>query len=638
MTPSHRYIDTFLKTALVLLALYLGWVAFHLKIDYFDSFENYLNSWAWISRQGEFYSPKRPFIFSAVQSAFFLIEDRLQAPYLGMTLSHSAAVFFLGLTWFSLYRLFRLHLSSAWALTGVFLFALNPLLIHMAPFSKEDIPGILMTVLTFYFYLRGNQSRHPWDYVKAGLCLALAMDLRRNLIPQLPLVFLLFELATRRLRLSFSKTGPPAVQGEFLGVKLCALFVLPVLLFLMIPSVFYPVIGRAPFWKAPFVFIGELQEMFRSHQGYGIVAYSQHPAEIIIFLMKSVTWPLLVCFLAGLVNFFRERNESDWFYLLWFFVFFSFAALVIYHKEARYLFPFFPPVYFLAVRGWQGLYSFLGRFFRTAGSIRWGAAVLAAVLLAYPLGLGFRECVRFRDPVYRTDIHRRVSEKAVELAGPNSICWYGQLYAIYPQDFIFDSKDEYTYFYHFFQNAVQFYTRRKILELITKIDPPQFMIESRHSLLGPRLGHYVQDGDVLIVNLDPHYYFAGFLPMQKFPLIVARVRKVWFDAVQRISPVASSFRSSRFNRSLAVFLKKRSGSYAVRGYRVPSNLYGVYAQAEAGQEPVFLGVGRDQNGYFEFESDFLSTRPAAVKKIFFLYFDAFNTFWPVPEWEKKSSL
>jgi hypothetical protein len=500
------------------LVIFLAVIAYRMAIDYYDSFEILLNARSIADGGRSGYSKLRSMLMPAALSPYFAAERMLAVDGFGFAAARLTAVAFYALLIAAFYKLLRLDLSAEWAAVGSLALALNPLLIHNAPTVKEDVPAAVFTTLAFYFYLKGSKapgSRRLWAF--AGVCIAAAGLARYNLFPCVVAVIAANEILSGKLRID-----------DQTFAKVWTMVLLPGVLVGIAPMVVYPLVQVAPWWKAPAQFVEDFLMIRAITASYAW----EPPSENVRFLVKSLTPPLAACAVLGGALAWRRRTPSTVLLALWLAGFLVFHSYAITHKEARYLYPLFPPVYFFAVRGLQAVAEALTARLHGIRRKEWVATILVALLMAEPARLAWQECRRFADPIYTENFERRVSLDAKELAGGRRIHWVGPLYAIHPAEYLFDAEDEYTSVYHLAPHVVEFYAGEKVgvVEVLSLTPPPDGDGPVR---LHPRDVTTVEDGDALIVNLEKDEYVTKNLPSELAPLVVQRLRVLEMSAESR---------------------------------------------------------------------------------------------------------
>ena len=500
--------------SMVGLLLYESIVAVRLRVDYFDAYENLLNA-SRIVHAGTFYSIARALLYPLMLTPIALLAKLARSPEVEFVLAHLLAVLLFGLLLLTTFLIFRLFLGRLTALVGVALLSANVLLINTAPLAKEDIPGALFTTAAFYFYLRGRLRRQPLDFVVAGALIAAAVGTRYNLLP-LPfavigtyeLVALVVQVATGRWEWS---------QIKLLLVKFGALFVLPAILFFLLPVIVYPLTNQSSLTRAPVQFIKDILLLIKQN------TFHEDAARNYRFLLESVTWPLLLIGVWGAITSLRKRQRGSLFFALWLTAFFLFQTYVISHKEARYLFPMFPPVYFFIARGLEEIWTQMPRLLPSDWKPRVVTGVLLAGVGVLPLINMAGAVARFQDPVYTRDYEGTVSRYAAGLLRGGHLYWVGPYDSMHPRDYVFDRDDPFTFIYHYYSHVVTFWTGVTVVPL-TDIKAGLSSPGGATTLEGPGVASQFSDGDVVIVNPALDVYLTRDMPPSLPPLIVEQIR------------------------------------------------------------------------------------------------------------------
>jgi hypothetical protein len=483
---------------------YLVIVALRLRIDYFDAYDNLLNARALLHRSADFSALRSP-LFAILLLPGSVAARLAHSPNLAFVLSHLAAVLMLGLLLWFTFALFRLHLRRLTALAGVVLFSWNVLLIGNGPMAKEDIPCTLFLTAAFFFYLKSLRSKRRRDLVIAGLLAGAAPSVRYNLLPIPFIVIGAYELL--ELALHWRQRGG---LGPLL-LKAALLFVLPLAVIFLVPTVVYVAVHRSSLVGAPVQFVRDLLLLQRVANGFREDAIRNYR-----FLIESVGWPTLVAVGAGVAESIWRRRRIALFFGLWFLTVFVLQTYLIAHKEGRYLMPALPPLYWFAAAGLEAIWTLAlalgGRAGTSLVATRFrmatiAAALIAAAVVSVPLSRAVSALARFQDPVYTADYERQVSGYALNLAGGRPILWVGPYYALHPRDFVFDRQDPYTYVYHFYAQVGGFWFGRGV---------------------APASAHWptvdeLRDGEVLIVNPSPQQFDTGNMPRSLPPLVVERL-------------------------------------------------------------------------------------------------------------------
>lgn len=611
-------------TTLVLLTVYLAVVAYRLRLEYFDNYSVLLNARAiGTANPAEFYW-KRFLFLPILLSGFFWLEAHFFSEPFAFVASHFAAVGFFVLFLWVFYRMLRLSLGRAPSMAGTWLAAMNPLIIHFAPFSKEDIPATLLVTAAFYFYLKALRTRRALYFFLSSLAIPAAMTMRYNLIPLLFPVIAVYELASRNTRVSFSG-WKISFHSEQFWRKFFFCFFLPLVFFCLIPGAVYSYLGRASFFGGPIQLIKEIVMIKRLNKTW-------EPAGLnLLYLGCALTWPLFLSAALGFVMACVRRRPGSLFHALWFLIFFVFQSFVIANKEARYLFVLYPPLYFFLVCGVEEIGQWVSKITFSKKGYRIVFFLFAAALFLFmPVKNALTECLRFRDPMYTCDFAGKVGLYAKKVAGKHDVFWSGHYYPLHPKEFVFIPEDKYTYLYHMFNHTIRFYSGKDVrvftaekgelaLQLAVPWErgKPVFMMKA--------IGQRVRDGDVLILNMEEEGYATNTVPPVLRPLVVQRVRK-WEFALEAVNAQEGLllYRSRQLSDSKIVVIHSPEGLQML-GAGIPDNAYHVYGSI-ANQKTLYpLKYIQTRLGTFRFTEKEI-TVPLTFSGLTLLFFDSVREF------------
>ena len=575
----------FLIVSLILVAVwvYLLWIARSLEATPFDTYEIYIDAKIFSGLDHLIYHWKRPPLLPWLLTPFFHFFSLQTAK----TISQILAVFFYGGLTLGSYKIFRLFAGPLKALLGASLLALNPLVLHHAPFLKEDIPATALATLTFWLYLKSRMQKNVLPYALTGLAIALAGSTRYNMLPWMLSSIVLYEL------LSVSP-GPASWKNlatlriNFFWPKTFFLLIFPVLFVSLFISFSWAVATQTKGVLA-------LTDSFRSLWIYysKLMGSGDSPIENLFFFWNAFTGPgIFLCIIGILVSWLRKIPGALWMNL-WLFTF-SLQQLSLTHFEARYLFPAFPPICFFMVIGASALIASIHKLSRKiklpdAISSRLGIACLALCLLLYGY-VSVAELLKFQDPFYRVPYMKKVSMTAAALAHGKNIFWVGAMYPTRPKQFVFHPKDAAGYIYHFYSHTVRFYTGNRVFVIAT--DNKQ-IYEKGHRLFVSEALRRIKDGDVLIINPNPQDYSTIDLPEKILPLFVQKCRVVEFNPLPE-----KDGRRTFVAKNIGGFLQseKRGPQIYVEGSGLPDGTYELYARRKAGDEPYWIDTLSVKNG------------------------------------------
>ncbi|MBI3556987.1 MAG: glycosyltransferase family 39 protein [Deltaproteobacteria bacterium] len=496
------------RTLLVLLAvllLFLFGVALSLGIDMYDTYEIFLNAKTLAGEVNSWYFPTRAYVMPLVFSPVFALAKHVadDAPSFALTACHLVSMLLSTALAWAAYRIFRFHLGRLYSLLGAALLMFNPLIIHAAPISKEDIPGALLTTWTFYFYLRYWRSGRLKYGLLTALFVMLTMGTRYNVIPLLPIIMAAHELLKPRGKLRLADFAR----------KAALLTVAPTLLWILIPSLLYFFIGRAEFLDAPGMFLHELYQASVGAVG-SEMGYPEYPWENVVFLIRSCSIPISALTIWGMAGSWRRQTPGALFHGLWLGIFLAFHSFALGHKEARYLFCLFPPVYFFALLGMKNLMR--------PGARRSTQLAMLAAVFTWPLYNAGAECAKFFDPFYRNNFAREISRYAASIAGEHEIRWLGPFYAIHPKQYVFDVEDEVTYLYHVYIHTVNYYTGKPMYATTRKIELSALGSAEQGLFPQGQYGSLLSEGEAVILNPEINPYVTKSVPKVLKPLVVER--------------------------------------------------------------------------------------------------------------------
>ncbi|HTL49012.1 MAG TPA: hypothetical protein VL688_13205 [Verrucomicrobiae bacterium] len=513
-----------LAVALLLgsLVAYLGWMALRFEVNPSDSYELFLNArrYAWVDDFPRYWK-RAPFVSILLTPVFWLEQHVFGEGFAAPASRLIAVAIFAGFL-FAAWKMLCRDLRRGEALLAVFLCGINRLLIHHAPFTKEDIPAALLTALTLNFYRRHLEGRKG-SLGLAGLFACCTVLTRYNMIPELLGVIFLNEVLRGSLGVLWRGSG-----AERRGV-LARVFVfafLPVAVVFGVHTAIYTFYDGVPWVQGPAKLIQDimLQKKFTSERG-------DSTWENYAFLWISVTGPVVLAAVLGMVQAWRKKIPEALLYGIWFWIYFLFQTYVLSDKEGRYLFPLLIPVYYFAMLGLREVSEFLREKFAAFSFpeiLRANSgAVLAALVLVLPLRAGLLECLKFQDPFYVTDFEKKVSVYAKDMAGPDhKIFWIGKKYPLFPKEHVFHPNDEFAYIYHYYNHVCRYYSYRRVFTL----DNAEIVIPAggAFGFFVPYIGEAAGNGDVLVLNVEPDDYRTSNLPKALNPILVERIRTLTF--------------------------------------------------------------------------------------------------------------
>jgi hypothetical protein len=609
-----------IAVALVALIAYLFYVALHLRVDYYDSYEAFWDARLILHRDGGVYLFNRAFLTPGAIAALLKVGTLLNMPELGFVGAHVVAVLVLGLALLTCYRFFRLYLKPLAAQLAVLLMALNPITIHQAPVAKEDILSMLLLAGAFYFYLLERRSARVWQLVVSGILVGVAMTLRVSLVP-VPLgVVVAYEVVHAYVGGRTRWKILPGVRRVG-RAHLAALVLLPSLIFFVTAGYFYLQLRLSSFWHGWISYIGVLQRIV-GNNSVGL-ARPWLDFRFIHYILESATLPVVGLAVAGIVWSVWRRLPGTLFNLVWLVFVFVQLQVLVPIKEARYLLPVFPPFYFFAGRALAAAPDALVRMHsalkkeRIVG--RLATAVVVAGLLALPAYGAVRESAKWTDHFYSADYEREVVAYAQSIAGTHAVRWAGVLYPLHPADYVFDRDDPFTYIYHFWFNAAEFWSDRKIPSVAISSAAPD--ATAPYLRVGPDVARSVEDGDALVINPYRESFTTWNVPQHLDPIVVQRVRMLSLAFVEPDLYRAVSGETLSFTYNPA------GPSIRVRASGLSDTSYELYADTPEG--PISLGYLRPNAGNIaaDISTDRLTGLPGSLR---LLSYDSGRAF-PAPD-------
>jgi len=281
----------------------------------------------------------------------------------------------------ALYHLLRLSFGPAWCMLGVLVLVVNPLFVNYAYTFYADILSMLVTTLVLICLARAREAATWQRTVGLAAALALCMLSKYPLLvtPFVALgvdygAFILSEQTGRRsvlgllrprLRSWFSErhwTGLHLVCGVCMSFALFHVAQVAVLL---------RAFPHFSFRYANVHFYIRLFRTFFLHRGSDI--FERHFAELglsgpymgnpvheyVSTLVGTLSVPVCLASLAGAFVALRMRKYFPLLVLGVSVTFFTIMTFVMWHKEARYVFPIVPGVIYLALLGTQHIEMFV---------------------------------------------------------------------------------------------------------------------------------------------------------------------------------------------------------------------------------------------------------------------------------------
>jgi Dolichyl-phosphate-mannose-protein mannosyltransferase len=598
-----------------LLGLMLAWlmaVAVRLRVDYFDSYESFRDAQAYLSGNGTGYLFNRGLLFPALLTPFLQVSRLLPPLGQGFVLVHAASVIVLGLLFVATWRVFRSWLHPGVAAVAALLLTLNPILIRYTPVAKEDLPATLVLVVAFGLYLRGRQTGETRWVLAAAAVLGCLMSLRYSMIGPPIAVIGVFE--TLGWYVPHRTGGTPSLPRAITLRELAALVGLPLLVMVITPMVAFPVLQLSGVAGAPTKYFAIVQGIFRGNAPLklGEVLTDTRSFE---YMWRSLGLPLLTLAGLGFWRSMRERRAGTLFFATWLVVLFLVFQVVVANKEARYLMPALPPLYFFVGRGLECVTEAMRHWFANSPARTVALAGLLAMLLALPAYLAIREAVNFGDPFYSTPYEADVSLYAAKIADGHNVLWSGPYYALHPRSYVFSPNDSLGYIFHFAPHVVSYWSRKAVYAISGGSPGPDLLTPEAAQLPAADVD-MVSDGDAVIVNLQSRSGVTDNVPQQLTPLYVEKVSK---DVVRRAESEPNGTWTSPGGIQVALRDAARGLDLAVTGLK--PRPYNVFARTAEGSWEAWghfmLGGGKSVHSVTR------ATRVAEIEEVVFVgYYSA----------------
>lgn len=597
---------------------FLIFISCVLKVDLFDSFSIYLNATRFVIKSIPFYDPWRPPFIPMLFTPFFWLDQWLANPWGGIILSRVTSVlFWAALLWMS-WKFFLLHLSRVEALLAVALCSMNRLLIHFAPFTKEDIPGCFFTVSGFYCYFKAVQTNRTRYWLLAAAAITSAISSRFNLAPPIFLTLFLYEILSRSTRITLT-SKKIAFHCPYFLKKTFSICVIPSIFFFLIPAVIYSLVGLAPPEQALHRFLTERAQHFALLKGV-MTPISKSIDLNAAFLLKALTVPVALLTLWGGVQSFLHKRQGSGFYFLWFSIFLGVQIFMIRHTESRYQFPFYIPCYYFAA---IGFFSILKNIPGKNKRLRQSAAILVSCLILFsPLKEAAAELGRFSDPFYKTDFMGKIGRFAGQLAGSHNILWVGKMYPTYPKDRVFHPADDSSYAYVLYNHTIIFSTHKQIpiYENASLAIPDN----GRHGIFIFNAKTIAKDGDVLIINPLPSEKGNDNSSVKNIPpLFVQRIRILQFYPIPSPPSSQSAFFANPDRPDEKIEISHHGQTTFFQGTKLPNGYFELSADIAGQKDPSPINILHIENNQFSFSQ---KSSKRDITSLSLVYYDSVTPF------------
>lgn len=608
--------------SLVLLGGYLVGVAVMLRVDLFDSYAIYLNARQIAEARPILYYWKSSPFLSLLYAPFFQAERFFAWPDFAVTAARVTAVGFYLLWVFAAYKLLSLFLTRFRALWGAACLALNLLIIHYAPFPKEDIPGAVFVALCFYFYLVFKEKGKKQDLVRAALCAGTAMSLRQQFMFLIPSTVLLYETAVCSFGSGDVATRIRQVLSRWFWSAVFFFF-LPMLVPVALATGIYVFLGIDTVAHAPVRFFGEILLHLKI-----LSSYRETWWEGYAFLIQACGWAVVLLALLGMGIVLKQKSRPGLFCLLWLLLFFIFQAHLIRHIEARFFLGTYTAVYVFAGMGFWRIYDILsGLPVLRPGLGRASRILFCAVVATSVLWPAVNESGKFLDPFYRKDFARKVASVAADLAGHGRVFWYGKMYPLHPKEFVFHPEDEATYLYHMYNHTLSFFLRRRIPIYVPSSG--FLTMPGGSPVFAKGASHLLRDGDVMVVNTGSKTSTKN-VPTRMPPLLIQRARKL------RLPVVGTQGECLVFSLSpdavvQGISVCKEGDGYRLRGWGFPDAIMEIdlLLRGRRSFSVLEAGIVRPVQGKFVQAVGFQRNLPfEVVRQADILYYDELRSLSP----------
>ncbi len=448
-----------------LLGLYLLKVAWRLPIDYWDGYEYLGNALALSGRDVSHleiaYIGTRP-PFTSLLLAPVLWGYRAAGGGTALVGVHGVMLAVAALAVWACFRMLRDCFSLPLAAFATLTLALNPLLVHYAPFAMADVPSLLFCALALWLYpraaARSGKAAVGLAFALAGAFLSKYPALLLGGAPVL--AELLYALVPEK-----AARATPLLRRlwqAFSNLKLWLSLALSLVLFYGVHVFVFARVfpGKVDPWR-------HLPTVIETALTTSIGAFISDPkTEYLSTLAFGFTPPLLALAVVGAGAALLRRSRQDLVHVVWSALFLGVMSLYVGHKEARYVLPVVPSVLYLQARGLELLWALL----RRRVPLPWAPAAAAVLLLAWPEKQALAELRKFEDPVYSRpflpEVARWIRDRSTtgdEEIVLMSAAWAYSIYPKNPQPPL--PTDEFYYFHHVNHLGMQYFLDRQVRAL-----------------------------------------------------------------------------------------------------------------------------------------------------------------------------
>ena len=276
--------------------------------------------------------------------------------YMGYFFSHSAVcthiivAFICAMIPVFVYLIAKNIYDTKTAVVSVLLFLSCSLIYEHSHFLITDIPALSLTMISFFFLIRGGQTKNKRHFILAGFFTALAILMKFTSFLLIPifLIYIYFE----KIRIEYLKS--------YILSLLITLF--PYFAWAQITQGFF----LKPFFYAvefvsdlnkPFYYYAiNLSETYSHLCILGLVLFFIFSFVLLRVNMKTKSNEILIDLRIKTGTYFSKK---DIFFIIWILSFLCLFSFAIQHKEIRYIFPITLPLLILSARGYCNISSYL---------------------------------------------------------------------------------------------------------------------------------------------------------------------------------------------------------------------------------------------------------------------------------------
>lgn len=431
---------------------YFTYLAVQIKIDYSDTFQTF-NNVKYLMGFDTGFDLIRP-IFSGIIFLPGIILDE----YFTLFSNHLFWIKFtnvvistalLGLVYYWL----NVKFNELIALTGLFLLAANRIFFHYIPFALSDTLSAFWAFSFFIVYFHARQSNNKFNYYLAAILL-LFSALTKYVMP----IYLVPPLIFFECYLMFKKNS--SFSRPFKSIHVWISFILSGIFFITILFCLALISQQFNVNES----IQSLNKVLNHYLGASVSgnAYSGQSAnEYILALVNSMSWPVFIFMLIGVIHTIRKGNEEEYYYLFWLFSILL-VAMYIKHKESRYLFAMLPVCYFFVIKGMLYLVSLKEKYVLVVspGLLKLTTLIVGLSTVIPVFWNIYLEFNIFNSRAFRSPIMQQVSIQLKDKEKYKYIVWAGSFYAVYPHSKPLHPGDDYYSIYHISPFVLTYFSNR----------------------------------------------------------------------------------------------------------------------------------------------------------------------------------